>query len=32
MSFTMLNKEKGAFKLNYSSYTCLFKVKVNGPR
>jgi hypothetical protein len=28
----MLSKEKGAFRLNYSPYTCLFKVKVNGPR
>jgi hypothetical protein len=28
----MLNKEKGAFRLNYSLYICLFKVKVNGPR
>jgi hypothetical protein len=32
MSFIMLNKEKGAFRLNYSPYTYLFKVKVNGPR
>jgi hypothetical protein len=32
MSPTMLSKEKGAFRLNYSPYTYLFKVSVNGPK